>query len=103
MLQYKVNFDGLNWEQPLQGVKCKTYKHGEKQLRLVVYSKDMPPHWCEKGHYGYILEGRFEIEYQNEKTIYQPGDGVFIPEGKEHQHRARVLSEFVKVIFVEEI
>jgi len=101
MLQYKVNFNDLNWEEPLEGVKCKIFKHGDKQLRLVVYSKDMPLHWCEKGHYGYILDGKFEIEYQNEKIIYQTGDGIFIPDGKEHKHRAKVLSEFVKVIFIE--
>jgi quercetin dioxygenase-like cupin family protein len=103
MLQYNVNFNEVNWEKPLEGVKCKIYKYGDKQLRLVVYSKDMPLHWCEKGHYGYILDGEFEIEFQNEKVVYQIGDGVFIPEGKEHKHRANVLSEFVKVIFVENV
>lgn len=103
MLQYKVNFNDINWEEPLEGVKCKVYKHGDKKLRLVVYSKEMHLHWCEKGHYGYILDGKFEIEYQNEKVVYQTGDGVFIPDGKEHKHRAKALSEFVKVIFVENV
>jgi len=46
-----VNFNDLNWEEPLEGVKCKIFNHGDKQLRLVVYSKEMPLHWCEKGHY----------------------------------------------------
>ena len=63
----------------------------------------MPLHWCEKGHYGYILEGKFEIEYKNEKVVYQAGDGVFIPDGEKHRHKAKVLSEFVKVIFVENV
>lgn len=71
MLKYKVDFKELNWEEPLKGVKCKIFKHGDKQLRLVVYSKEMPLHWCDNGHYGYILDGKFEIEYQNEKIIYQ--------------------------------
>ncbi len=103
MLQYKINFDEIEWEKPFEGVKCKIYKQGDKQLRLVEYSKGMPPHWCEKGHYGYILDGKFEIEYQNEKIIYQAGDGVFIPDGEKHKHRAKVLSDFVKVIFVENV
>ena len=103
MLQYKVNFNELNWEEPFEGVKCKIFKHDNRQLRLVVYSKEMPLHWCEKGHYGYILDGNLEIEYQNEKVIYQTGDGVFIPEGKKHKHRAKVLSKFVKVIFIENV
>lgn len=103
MLQYQVKFDDLEWEHPFEGVKSKTYKHGDSQLRLVVYSKEMPIHWCEKGHYGYILEGRFEIEYSDRMEVYQAGDGVFIPDGEEHRHRAKVLTEFVKAIFVEKV
>jgi mannose-6-phosphate isomerase-like protein (cupin superfamily) len=103
MLKYKVDFDNLRWEHPMEGVQCKIYKYGNKQLRLVEYTKDMPLHWCEKGHYGYILDGKFEIEYQNETVIYQTGDGVFIPEGKEHKHKAKVLSDSVKVLFVENV
>jgi len=103
MLQYKVVFDDLAWEQPMEGLRYKVYRHNNKQLRLIEYTKEMPLHWCEKGHYGYILEGRFEIEYQNEKTIYQTGDGVFIPEGQKHKHRAKVLSDLVQVLFVEDV
>lgn len=103
MLQYRVNFDDLDWENPLEGIKCKIFKQRDRQLRLVEYSKEMPLHWCENGHYGYIIDGRLEIEYQDEKVIYQNGDGVFIPNGKEHKHRAKVLSEIVKVVFVEDV
>lgn len=39
MLHYKVNFNDLIWEEPLEGVKCKIYKHGDKQLRLVDIQK----------------------------------------------------------------
>jgi quercetin dioxygenase-like cupin family protein len=103
MLQYKVIFDDLPWEQSIVGLRYKIYKHNNKQLRLIEYTKEMPLHWCEKGHYGYILDGKFEIEYRDEKVIYQTGDGVFIPEGKKYKHRAKVLSELVKVVFVEDI
>ncbi len=101
MLQYNINFKELNWEEPIKGVKSKIYKYGNKQLRLVVYTKEMPPHWCEKGHYGLILDGEFEIEFQNERQIYKSGDGVFIPSGEKHKHKGNALSESVKVIFVE--
>lgn len=103
MLQYKIDFDKLPWQHPMEGIQCKIYIYGNKQLRLIEYKKDMPLHWCEKGHYGYILNGKFEIEYQDETIIYQPGDGVFIPDGKEHKHRAKVLSDSVKVVFVENV
>ncbi len=103
MLQYKVKFDELKWEESIEGVRCKIFKYGEKQLRLIEYSKKMPPHWCDRGHYGYILEGKFEIEYQNDKVTYESGDGIFIPHGEEHRHKARALSKIVKVIFVEDV
>ena len=103
MLQHKIRFDDIEWESPIEGVRYKKYIYNNKQVRLVEYSKEMPPHWCEKGHYGMILEGEMEIEYPDEKIIYGKGDGVFIPVGAEHKHRGRVLTESVKVIFVEDV
>lgn len=103
MLQYKINFNNIEWEFPIEGVKYKKYNYNNKQMRLIEYTKEMPPHWCEKGHYGMILEGEMEIEYPNEKIIYKKGDGVFIPDGAEHRHKGRVLTESVKVIFIEDI
>ena len=96
MLQYKINFNDINWEEPFEGVKCKIFKHGDKQLRLVVYSKEMAIHWCEKGHYGYILDGTFEIEYQNEKIIYQTVRWRFIWQsnafGMDGPHRKTLIN-----------
>lgn len=103
MIQYKVHFDDLEWERPIEGIRCKSYKDGRRQLRLVVYTREMAPHWCEKGHYGIILDGQFEIEYLDTQVIYQTGDGVFIPPGKEHKHKAKVLSEYVRALFVEDV
>ncbi|MCP5102211.1 MAG: cupin domain-containing protein [bacterium] len=103
MIQYKVDFEGLNWETPMKGVRYKVKKQGDRQLRLVEYTREMEPHWCEKGHTGYILEGTFEIKFTNETLIFKPGDGVFIPSGAEHKHMAKVLTEVVVTIFVEDI
>lgn len=103
MLNYKIDFAKLDWEFPLDGVRCKKLQQNNKQIRLVEYSKTMPPHWCSKGHYGIILEGEFEIEFDNQKLLYKTGDGVYIPDGEEHRHKAKVISDKVKVLFVEEI
>ena len=101
MLQYKVNFDALEWESPVEGIKFKAYSHGGTQLRLVEYSQEVAPHWCEKGHFGLVLSGEVEMEYPNEKIVYKKGDGVFIPDGEEHKHQGRVLTETATMIFVE--
>ena len=39
MLQYKVNFEGINWEDPIEGVKCKIFKYGEKKYALLYIQK----------------------------------------------------------------
>jgi quercetin dioxygenase-like cupin family protein len=102
MSRYRVDFGSIPWETPMEGLRCKASKQGGKQLRMVEYTRDMEPHWCEKGHIGCVLEGQFEIRYQSEVAVYNPGDGVFIPEGKEHRHMGKVLSDVVKVVFVED-
>lgn len=100
---YKVDFNKLEWESPIKGVRCKILRHDTRQLRLVEYTREMPLHWCEKGHIGYILEDQLEIEHENRRIIYQAGNGVFIPGGKKHQHKAKVLTDIVRVIFVEDV
>jgi quercetin dioxygenase-like cupin family protein len=102
-VQYKVDFDKLEWESPIEGVRHKYIHQNDLRMRLVEYSREMPLHWCENGHYGYLIEGRMEIEYENSKIVYEPGDGIFIPDGPAHKHRGRVLSEKVLVFFLEKV
>lgn len=98
---HRIRFDSLEWISPVEGVRCKIHKSGAHQLRLVEYSKTMPLHWCEKGHIGSILQGRIEIEFERETLVFEAGDGVFIPDGPDHKHQARVLSNTVTALFVE--
>jgi quercetin dioxygenase-like cupin family protein len=86
----------------MAGLRYKAKKRGGKQLRLVEYTEEMEPHWCDKGHIGYVLDGRFEIKYEREIAVYNPGDGIFIPAGEEHRHMGKVLSGVVRVVFVED-
>jgi quercetin dioxygenase-like cupin family protein len=98
---YKIDFDSLDWQSPMNGVRHKARMHGGKMVRLIEFTAAMPVHWCEKGHYGLILEGDMEIEFDHGTLLFKQGDGVFIPDGAEHRHRARVLTDLVRVIFVE--
>ena len=102
-VQYKTEFDKLEWESPIKGVRHKFVDQNNLRIRLVEYSKDMPLHWCEKGHYGYLIDGQLEIEFENEKIVYKSGDGIFIPDGSDHKHRGKVLTEKVSVFFIEEV
>lgn len=101
--EYRIRFDALDWITPIEGVRCKIHTGGQRQLRLVEYSKAMPPHWCEKGHTGCILQGQFEIEFEHETQVFHAGDGVFIPDGPAHKHRAKALSDTVTALWVENV
>lgn len=103
MLNYKIDFDKLDWENPLDGVRSKTCRHAGRQMRLIEYTEEMPPHWCEKGHAGMILDGELEIEFADDKILFKKGDGIFIPDGPQHKHKGRVITKSVKVIFLEDV
>ncbi|MCK5146294.1 cupin domain-containing protein [bacterium] len=102
-MDYRIDFERLEWEIPFEGVRHKFLDQNGTRLRLVEYSENMPPHWCERGHVGILLEGRMEIEYVSETVLYKKGDGVHIPSGEEHRHRAVILSEIALCLFVENI
>jgi len=73
----------------MEGVRQKVVAHWKKKLRLVEYSKAMPPHWCSRSYYGYILTGRLEIEFADGTDIFEGGSGLFIPDGPQHGHCTR--------------
>ena len=99
--QYKIDFKRLNWEVPFGGIRHKFLDQDGIRLRLVEYDRSMPLHWCEKPHYGIVLEGIFEIEFDHETIRYVEGEGLFLPAGREYRHKARVISDKVVVFFVE--
>jgi quercetin dioxygenase-like cupin family protein len=102
MKDYRIDFTLLDWESLMPGARQKVVSRDGKKLRLVEYTREMSPHWCTNGHTGYIINGRFEIEFQDEVIIFEKGDGVFIPDGAEHKHRAKALTDVVRAVFVED-
>ena len=103
-MNYKVDFDPIEWQSPLPGVRFKAFVEGNRRMRLVEYTSDfVEPDGCTKGHIGYVIEGRFEIDFDGQIVQYSPGDGIFIPPGEEHKHKARILSDTAQVFLVEDI
>jgi hypothetical protein len=101
-MKYRCDFETVQWTFPMDGVRHKVFPFEGRRLRLVEYSSDFEPHWCERGHAGQILEGRFQIEFDDGTEIFNAGDGISIPDGPEHRHRATVLSGIVRALFVED-
>ena len=61
------------------------------------------PDWCRKGHLCYVLEGQLDIDFNGERVLFTQGDGVFIPPGETHKHMARVVTDVVRLILVEDV
>ncbi|MBM4159659.1 MAG: cupin domain-containing protein [Ignavibacteria bacterium] len=103
MTPHRVDFNEILWESPMKGLRFKALRQSGRQLRLVEYTPEMEPHWCEKGHIGYVLTGQFEIRFPGDVQIFKEGDGVFIPAGPEHKHMGRALTDVVRAVFVEDV
>lgn len=85
----------------MAGVRDKCMDQDGIRSRIVEYSKNMKPHWCAKAHYGIVLSGKMEIEFEGEKHIYEKGDCIFIPPGQKHGHKATIISSKVTAFFIE--
>ena len=104
MEQYKVDFKSMPWEAPAAGVRFKACERDGRRLRLAQFSKEFAePDWCTRGHIGYILDGRIEVDFDGGVIAFGPGDGLFIPAGRKHRHKARVLTDTVQIILVEDV
>jgi quercetin dioxygenase-like cupin family protein len=101
--QYKVVFDALEWESPMLGARCKVFRSGTRQIRLVEFTNEfVEPDWCEKGHVGFVIQGELEIDFHGNPVRYPEGSGIFIPPGSGSGHKARSISPAVLLFLVEE-
>jgi len=104
MTTYNVDFTAIPWTSPAQGVRYKALQQDGKQLRMVEFSRDfVEPDWCRRGHMGYVVEGELEIDFNGRLITFRAGDGVFIPPGEAHKHKARALTDVARLILVEEV
>ena len=94
----------MEWQSPAVGVRFKAYQQDGKKLRLVEFAKEfVESDWCTKGHIGYIIEGQMEVDFNGKIVVFNTGDGIFIPTGEKHRHKAKVLTDTAKAILVEDI
>jgi quercetin dioxygenase-like cupin family protein len=49
------------------------------------------------------LKGQMEVRFDHETQLYYPGDCIVIPGGLGHRHMAKVLTDMVRVFFIEDI
>ena len=100
----KVVFDSLERQALMPGARFKAYGDGQRQMRLAEFtSAFIEPHWCEKGHVGFVLEGKLEIDFGGHIVRYGKGCGIFIPTGVSTKHTARSITPTVQLFLVEDV
>jgi ethanolamine utilization protein EutQ (cupin superfamily) len=84
-------------------MRQKVHREDGRVLRLVEFStSDGFDGCCEQGHIGYVLEGGLRIDFQGQVLEFRAGDGLFIPAGAAHGHRAVSIVPGTRLLMVEE-
>jgi hypothetical protein len=100
---YAVDFEELQWESPMPGMRFKSFSRDGKKLRIAEFDDQfVEPHWCEKGHVGIVLSGEFEIDFRGKIIRYPEGAAIFIPPGASHAHKGRAVTQVARLFLVEE-
>ena len=103
MEHYRIDFESMPWQTPAAGVRFKYYEKNGRKLRFAEFRREFTESdWCIKGHIGYVLEGRMEIDFDGRVVLFEAGDGLFIPAGQEHKHKGKVLTDVVRLLLVED-
>jgi quercetin dioxygenase-like cupin family protein len=101
---FKIDFDGMEWQQMRPDVRQKTYCEGSRIVRLVEFAtSDGPEHWCNDGHIGFVLKGALSISFDGQVVAFKVGDGLFIPHGVESRHRAVSIEPGTQLLMVEDL
>ena len=104
MAAFRVDFEKLEWQPLLPGARAKVHREGSKQLRLVEFTSEFTePHWCEKGHIGFVVSGTLEVDFRGQLVRYAEGSGIFIPSGSSSGHKARSVTPVVRLVLVEDV
>lgn len=99
----RIDFDTIAWSSSMPHLRHKIHERDGRRLRLLELDGDfVEPGWCMSGHIGYVLKGTMEIAFTDRTETFTEGDGIFIPPGEPGRHRAKVLTDMVRLILVED-
>ena len=83
----RAPFPHLPWAQgthPLERKKASA-DHPAALLEFAPGFED--PHWCERGHAGYVLSGLIELDLEDRKETMIAGEGFWLDPGTKHRAR----------------
>jgi hypothetical protein len=66
-VQYKTDFDKLEWESPIEGVRHKYIDQNNLRIRLVEYSKEMHPIGVKRDIMAISLKAKWKLNMKIQK------------------------------------
>jgi hypothetical protein len=66
-VQYKTDFDKLEWESPIEGVRHKYIDQNNLRIRLVEYSKEMHPIGVKRDTMAISLKAKWKLNMKMQK------------------------------------
>ncbi len=101
MNKSQVEFDLIPWLDIAPGAGEKRFACNGTVIRLLEFSPPFVEHdWCIKPHAGYVVDGRFSIQFRDRKESFATGDGILIYAGDSNAHKA-VVDQLVVLFLVE--
>ncbi len=102
MDQVNIDFEKIEWqkwEKPgaIGRVKL-AYTNGKRVRLLELPAGFNEEKWCKIGHQGYVLSGKFTIQFKDGTFDCAPGSAFVIPDDVEH--RSRGLDNEKTVVYV---
>lgn len=99
----KIEFEKLEWENPIDGLQFKQYSNNGQRIRLLkftdLYDDSL---WCDRGHTGMVLEGIVDFIFDNKIERMQMGDAFQIPDGVKYRHKTKVETGKSALLFLVE-
>jgi quercetin dioxygenase-like cupin family protein len=96
---YRIPFSEMAGDSPAPFVSAKAVTAGSHRLRVVEFRRGFEEiEWCRLSHTGYVLEGRLRLAFPAQEVVLQAGDGLHIPLGDAHRHKAMPLSDRVLLV-----
>jgi len=101
---YRIPFKEMAGESPAQYVTAKAATVGTHRLRVVEFQRGFEEvDWCRLAHTGYVLDGRLQVTFPAGEIVVGTGDGLHIPLGDAHRHKATPLTDRVLLVLFDPI
>jgi len=71
-----VSFDELEWTDDAPGIRAREVEVEGARWAVVEYGEGASrDDWCEEGHRGYVISGRIEYQFDDNRKSLRASDG----------------------------